>query len=479
MSKTKSFFRISVFAGLIFALVLAGCSTGNSTSTASNLGVVSSVTITDKIETSGNLGAGQLVQLTWGTSGLVDTVNVKVGQKVKAGDVLAALKTDSVPSSIITAQSDLATAQRDLLDLQNSSLSQAEAQQNLLDAKKAVETAQNNMDALAYPRASDVLIKNTQAQIWSAQAALTFAYKQYKELQHHEDGDPAKTAAQLAFTNAQLKLNTLTTTYNWYIAKPSQADYDSAKAALDIARANWDTAKRKKDNVKTGVDPLTIAAQQAKVVAIQSTVNAMLAIAPFDGEIIAVQAASGSAVNKDDNAIALVDRNTLKVETQIDETVVSSVSIGSSADVTIDSLPGTVLKGKVTQINPIGTVVSGLVKYGVTVALEPTDKPLLFGATTSVIIYTSTPHSMLAVPVGAVGSDTRGEYVMVVDASGNSQRVVVVSGDLVGALVTVTTTGKLAEGDQVELGATSSSSSNSNSGGGGGIIPGAGGPPGG
>jgi hypothetical protein len=64
--------------------------------------------------------------------------------------------------------------------------------------------------------------------------------------------------------------------------------------------------------------------------------------------------------------------------------------------------------------------------------------------------------------------------------------VEVTSGDLVESLVTITTQGSLAQGDQVELGASSSTSSSSSSGsnnrqqqgpGGGGIlVPGPGGP---
>jgi hypothetical protein len=39
-----------------------------------------------------------------------------VGQKVKEGEVLASLKSDSVTIDMITAQTTLATAQRDLQD---------------------------------------------------------------------------------------------------------------------------------------------------------------------------------------------------------------------------------------------------------------------------------------------------------------------------------------------------------------------------
>ena len=482
--KDRSVFKISVFVFLVTAMLLTSCASSTSNSGATSEGVVSSVTITDKIETSGNLSAGQLVQMTWATDGLIEQVNVKVGQKVKEGDILAALKADSVTTDMITAQADLATAQRDLEDLVSSNLTATQAQQTVLTTREAVETAQNNLDGLSYPRASDALIKNTQAKIWDAQKTLTLAYKAYKEVQHHVDGDPQKTAALLALTQAQLDLNTLVTTYNWYVGKPTQSDYDDDKAALDVARANWEDAKRKRDIVKNGADPLALAAAKAKVAAAQAVVNGIQTIAPFDGEVIAVQAVSGDAVKQGNNSVAMVDRNTLKVDTQIDETGISSVAIGNSAEVTMDSLPGVTLKGKVSLINPIGATVNGLVKYTVTISLDPSNEHLLFGATANVVIITGAPHKMLAVPVSAVQTDSKGEYVVAVAADGSTQRVDVTSGDLSGSLVTITTTGKLAEGDTVELGASSSSSSSSSSSGGnnrggGGIIPGAGGGPGG
>jgi RND family efflux transporter MFP subunit len=370
-----------------------------------------------------------------------------------------------------------------LQDMLDSTTSFAQAQLDVINARADVETAQNNLDALDYARASDTLIKQTQAKIWDAEKSLTLASKAYREVQRHPDGDGQKTAALLNLTNAQLTLNELRATYNWYTAKSTQADYDEAHAKLDVARAVLADARRTRDNVKDGADPLKVAAAQGKVAAAQATVNTMYIIAPFDGEAISVQAGVGNAAASGDSAVELVDRNTLKVETLVDETTISSVSVGDAAQISMDSLPDVFLTGKVARIKRIGTSVNGLVKYTVIVSVDPTDKPVLFGATVNVTITTGEPHSMLAVPVGAVQSDTQGEYLMLVKADGSTQRVTVESGDLVDTLVTITTSGEIKEGDKVQLGATTSSSSagsNNNADPGGGIMPGAGGgPPGG
>jgi HlyD family secretion protein len=194
----------------------------------------------------------------------------------------------------------------------------------------------------------------------------------------------------------------------------------------------------------------------------------MYIIAPFDGEVISVQAGMGNSVNSGDSAVELVDRETLKVETLVDETNISRVSVGDAAEITMDSQPGVVLTGKVGRIKRIGTVVNGLVKYSVIVLIDPTDKPVLFGATVNVTITTGEPHEMLAVPVGAVLSDAQGEYILRVTTDGNTQRIEIQSGDLSGNLVTITTTGNLKEGDQVELGAGTTTNQNDNFGPGGG-----------
>ncbi len=443
----------------ILALVLAGCGSRQAqTAVMGGMGTVSQVTVTDSIETTGNLGASQLVTLTWGTSGLVEKTNVVVGQKVKAGDVLAILRADSVPADVVVAQADLAAAQRDLDELINTSLTLSQAQLAVITARKDVEEAENIYNALNYPRASDTLIKNAEAKIKAAEHNLVLLTRKYKEVQHHADGDPQKTAALLAMTNAQLELNDLKATLNWYIAKPSEADFEEAKINLEIARATLEEAREKRDRVKDGADPLDVAAAEAKVAAAQAKVDAMAIIAPFDGEVLVIHTQPGSAVEAKDSAIGLVNRDTIKIDTQIDETSIAAVALGNTAEITMDSLPGVTLKGVVTLIDPIGTTVNGLVKYTVTVAVETTDQPVLFGATATVTLITSEPRSMLAVPIRAVQTDADGEYVLKLNAGGAPERVDITSGNLSGNLVTLTNAGDLMEGDQVQLGSSSTGS---------------------
>lgn len=458
---------------LVTGLLLAGCSAaGQENTTFSQKAKVSSITLTDSVETSGNLSAAQLTTLTWGTSGLVEQMNVKLGDHVKKGDRLAQLKSDSVPADMLVALSDLASAQRDLADLKNSEEVFAQAQLSVITARKDVEEATNNLEALDYPRASDTLIKNTEAKILEAEKTLTLATRRYKEVRKHPDGDPVKTQALLAMTEAQLALNELKATLNWYLAKPTEEDYDEAKAKLEIARAAWNEAKDSRERVKNGNDPLVIASAKAKVAAAQAKVNAMYIIAPFDGEVISIHNNLNDTVENGGAAIGLINRDTMKIDTLIDETSISSIQIGNRAEITMETLPGVTLTGKVSLVDPIGQTISGLVKYTVVVSIDPTEESVLFGATATVKIITSEPHSALAVPIAAVQTDSKSEYVLRVGADSQTERVDIQTGDLAGNLVTITTQGTLKEGDEVLIGVNNSDNQNQNGPGGGAFGPG-------
>jgi HlyD family secretion protein len=376
---------------------------------------------------------------------------------------------DSVPASLITAQSDLATAQRNLEDAKTSSLARAQAQLALVNAQTAVTDAENTVASYKYKRGSSSTIDYYSSQVVLAQKQVDAAQSAYNQTSGLSDDDPKRAQAVTNLYNAKQSLTKAQGNLNWFTSQPSSSDVALAEANLAVAQAQFDEAQRKWDRLKDGPDPSDIAAAQAKVDAAQINVNNLYLIAPFDGEIIAIDTATGDLVNTGNAGIVLVDRNTLKVEAQVDETDIARVAVGNVASVAVDALPGITLNGKVVSINPIGATVSGLVKYTVNIALEPTEANVLFGATADVTLITSEPRNMLAVPLGAVQTDTQGEYVMRVNALGNTERVNVTSDSVQGEVVAIS--GDLKEGDRVLITATTTTTNNQGGPGGGFLVP--------
>ena len=435
-----------------------------STTPAYTLAAVEEKTVTDTVETTGNLSAARLSQLKWGTTGVIEEVSVQVGDKVKKDDRLASLLATSVSSDVITAQANLASAQQDLDNLTKSGVTLAQAVQNVLEAKKNVEEAENVYTALDYPKATDLYLADLQRQIHEADKQVSLTYATYKTYIKLPDWNEQKNRALNSYVTAKNNYDTLVATYNFLTAKPTDEDRQEAKADLDLARAQWEDAKRQRDLVKNGVDPLTLAGAEARVKAAEAAVNAMYIIAPFNGEVLAVQATAGNSAAKDGNALVLVDKQTLQIDTQVDESQVGSVKLGDLAAISMDSLPGVTLTGKVSMINPIGSIVNGLVKYTVTVAVDPTDEPVLFGATATVVITTGEPHSELLVPLNAVKNDSSSEYVMVQSGPGGFTRIDVTTGSLFESMVVVFPAGDLKAGDMVQVSSSSTSSSSTRGG---------------
>ncbi len=104
-------------------------------------------TITQTVEVTGQVESADDIQLNFKNSGLVRTVNVKVGDKVKSGQLLAALRADNIGAQIADAQAAVDIAQSDL-DKLLAGASSADlyiTQEEVNSANLAYETAMSNL----------------------------------------------------------------------------------------------------------------------------------------------------------------------------------------------------------------------------------------------------------------------------------------------------------------------------------------------
>ena len=220
-------------------------------------------TISTTISGSGTVRSGQSSTINWQTSGTVASVAVKIGQQVKAGDVLAVLDPTTLSASIIEAQAELIDAQAaldELLTPQPLEIAQAEA---------ALISAQENLDTLLEPTALavaqaesavtdarkklDTLKNPTALAIAQAETALTQAQDALDSLLNPDpkatsEAETAVLTAQTNLEDAQADVDRLK--YD----RSSQSAIDTARAALIVAEAEVTRAQEKYE--QTGGDPL-------------------------------------------------------------------------------------------------------------------------------------------------------------------------------------------------------------------------------
>jgi HlyD family secretion protein len=451
MFKNKSF--ISWLIAIIAVIVVLVISLGGSVKatqavTGTNAATVTTVTRAESIDTSGSLEAQSAASLAWKTSGTVEKINVKVGDKVKAGDLLMRLQPSSASANILSAQADLVSANQALDDLLHSNLALAQAQQDLANALDAVDAAQEDVTKIDYRRASDDLITQTQDEIDLANKKISRAEDSFKLVKNRPEGDTLKAQAELNLINARTERDNKIAYLNWYMGTPDSIETAKYNAALAVAQAQQADAQREVDRLKDGPTAEDIASAQAKIDAAQATINALYIIAPFDGEVLAIEQNPGDTVSTGLVAVQIANRAKLNVEAQVDEADIASIAVGNPVTVTLDAVPGKTFNGSVTFINPVGETVSGLIKYTVRVELEPVTEPMLLGATADVTIQINEAQAALAVPVSAVQSDKDGEYVNVMETNSSTRRVTVQSGESVEDLVIVS--GDLKAGDIVQ-----------------------------
>lgn len=372
--------------------------------TTKQTGTVTSVTMAETVDASGSLAAQPSASLTWNTSGVVEQVNVKAGDKVKAGDVLMKLKITSVDASVISAQSDLITAQKDLDDLLNNS--DKDLAQSVIDLKDAQDAYDKAVKYLYYLQ-NDKKIPQTSAKGFAISNKESYMYivktKTYR--------GPAPE--------------------DWIIE--AQNDLALKKAELEQAQHTY-------GRLKDGPNAQDVTAAQAKVDTAQATVNTMSIIAPFDGEVLYISNQPGDVVATGASAIDMANINHLYIESQVDESDIANIKAGEPITATLDAVPDLTLTGKVAAINPVGEQNSGIVKYTIRVDVDKVteDVSLPLGATANVTIQVKPATTVLAVPTNLIQNDSKGEYVLVLQADGSTKRVDVVTGSIQGDLVTVT-----------------------------------------
>lgn len=388
--------KFKFFAFIAASILLAACASkapeaaaGSPTASADSTGAeqqsFAMEVSADSPAASGVVMPAQEVKLAFTVSGTIKSINAAEGQQVKAGDLLASLDDTTI---LI----DLSNAERALKEL-TSPAAKAGAAQALATARQALEDEQENVDALAYKRASDTKIDNLQGQIDLAEDTLARAQKNYKNFARKEDGDSGKASALVAMTNAQLRLNDLNAQMNWFTGKPSdidvaqqQADLEAAKAA--VQEAEWYLAQLNDETLPaeaTGANLAKLESARNNLALIRDRLAKTQLASPIDGTIIEANALAGESAAPGQTIFSISNVTDLHVETSdLNEKDVPRVQVGQAVTVYVDAL-NLEIPGKVVRISPVATVQGGDAVYKTVIALDEIPAGLLAGMNVDVI----------------------------------------------------------------------------------------------
>jgi HlyD family secretion protein len=498
---------VLLLGGLIYRDVFIGT---KNTASSLNLYTVGRRTVTSSVTGTGNLVPMQQANVSFKVSGTLTEIDVRVGDRVKAGQVLARVDPTQEQNALASAQANLAMAQanlqtaetpltpnqiaqlRDNVTTAQQQYNDTIAQVNLTNTQDAsqVTADQNQLAADQQAMTFNAAYQAAKQTLTTDQAALQTAIDQF-----NADGCKAQTypyagscvtdfntvstdqskvnADQLAVNGYTLGVTTDQTKLNQDTAK-QQSDKTSGQRSSNQAAASVTSAQ---DALKTQTEskPNQILSAQAQLASAQAAVQtaqqnlaATTLVAPMDGVVNSINgvvgetAITGSGTTAEapgtqaplptsqaSSAFMVIgDVSGMEVVIPFAESDASKLAFNQDTQVTFDAVPNLTISGHVVAVGSAATVQSGVVNYYATVALNQTNPALKQGMTSNATVVVSKATNAVVVPNLAITRLGGQAYVNVL-VNGKQVQTQIETG-VVGDQFTEIT-GGLSEGAQVVI----------------------------
>lgn len=369
------------------------------------------------VDETGEVHADQSAALYWETTGVVSEVNVSLGDRVKADQVLAELKYGSLPQNYYLSQQELITATRALEDLyENAAVVAANAQSELATARDALDDAQYRW-TLNQPGN-----RYTPEELKSAKAKLIIAEKQLANKQKRYDnaqGKVNKAYAQILLTDAINQYQYAQWYVNWLQDGADEIEMGILDANVAVALSRLEAAERQYEKVKDGPDPDDIVMAEARISAAQAALDAASIIAPFDGVVTAADSLPGDLVGPSTLGFRIDHMDTLLVDVAVSEVDITQIDVGQQASLSFDAILDKEYSGEVVEVSPVGVQQQGLVTFQVTIKIVDADEDVRPGLTAAVQIVVRYVEDALLVPNRAVRW-VGGQQVVYISSNGKT-----------------------------------------------------------
>ncbi len=439
---------------LTILLLISGCTGGAEATVIPTVAVEKSSLVSSPLPTNiranGVLLPVQQMEMSFGTGGYIEAVEVGVGNSVSEGQVLVRLDPTEAGFALQQAEAVLAAAQANYdlivagtpteqqvaisaanLDLlaaeqalatihSEADLEAARAQQALVAAQIAVDDAQRYLAGMT-SAVNQFFVDAAYANMILAGSSLDKAKEAYKPWRYKPENNITRAALLGKLAEAQQVYDATVRRYNGLLGSASEIDLVQAEADMTLAQAQLSNAQGTYETLKEGPDPDKIAlaeAQAANALArltlaelggptaeqlalAQAQVDAahanldieraqsgnMVITAPFDGIISKVRANQGQWATPGEMMVEVLDTSRWRIETKnVGELQIGQIRVGQEVQVSVNAFNTETLSGRVVSVSPIAIVQQGDTTYTLLIELEPTDLNLWPGMTAQVEI---------------------------------------------------------------------------------------------
>lgn len=363
-----------IFLGVIIILVLFFISHKNKNGDLL-IDTVKRGDLTQTVLATGKVVSETDLNLSFNSSGVVKKINVKVGDKVKKGQILATLDQGALLANLTQARGSLLQAQAKYEDTISGSSEEEIALAKVLleNAKKEYEKTKIEQDLKVEKELNDL-----------TRLTVNLDYLGIK--------DPyliAKSERDTALINAQSLI-------------------DQRKAELDVKLAG---AKDPDINLAQG----EVLRAQGELELAQANLENSIIRAPSNGTITKVDVKIGELIEMGKEAIVIEDIENLYIEAKINEANINSVKVDNPVSIVYDSIGSeNIFDGFVVSVDPSSTVEDGVVNYKIKIAIDQNSLNIKPGMNADISINTFKKENVLMVQSLAVLNNNGEFFVKVV-----------------------------------------------------------------
>ncbi len=433
-------------------------------------GVIQEVSVTGQVKSEKN------INLAFEKAGRIASINVSVGDKVLAGQILMRLANADVVAQLAQAEADVKVQQANLDELKAGTRPEEIQVQEVkvVNAKVALENAKKDLvDKIqdAYTKSDDA-IRNKVDQFFEnprqANTQLTFtvdAQLLKSELEQNRrllettlinwkssldqltvssDLDSYSDAADKNLVQVRTVLDEAALAVNSVKATPilTQTTINGWKSDVSTGRTNVYTATTNlssaEDELKTAQSDLALAEQElildkagstaeqiaaheaeveqakANVDNYQAQLTKTILRSPINGIVTEQDGNVGEIIAANTTLVSLISENNFKIEANIPETDIAKVKVGDTANITLDAYgSGVIFEATVTAIDPAETVIEGVATYKTTFHFTKEDERIKSGMTANIDILTDKRENVIVLPQRAIISKNGDKMVRI------------------------------------------------------------------
>jgi RND family efflux transporter MFP subunit len=187
--------------------------------------------------------------------------------------------------------------------------------------------------------------------------------------------------------------------------------FENSKTTLELARNEFEKSQKRLQGVEDKLKKIHI-------------------VAPFDGTVLTVSVGKGQVVSgatgvtQGTELMTFADLNEMIIRAHITQVDVTKIQLDQKVDITVDSIPGVTLAGKVVLIAPIAVVKNNIKGFSVDVLITRGDARVRPGMNANLRFPVAHVEGALSVPITAVFAEGKEKVVYVKTARSAERRVI-------------------------------------------------------